>query len=328
MDSRFWNRSTALAASVGLAALTGCAASEDDPELNAEREAATATTNGIRVVNGLTTISGIRAVNGLTTRNGLTTKNGVTTMNGLRTANGLLASASGVSVDCTGKTAGVDCTGAPDGLLSAAAGLMSTDDGINTARYLVRCALPAAQSLRIKDYTGGLVTLVGELGLSPEWQDGQCDSNCEEKVSACLMALTNVAGNHVNVDLANQGVLGASHHAAFPYQEAVFYGNVFSSPPSLYFAVGKDYEGIVVNEYISLSIVANRICKPFLSFAYGTNSCPYIAVGDANYSVKDPLGVSSNKCTMVDGAASKCKDKANKLWNNPITTYRMDKGAT
>ncbi|MFM2417684.1 MAG: hypothetical protein RL385_2407, partial [Pseudomonadota bacterium] len=145
-----------IAASMGV----GCAAAPvtEDAELNAERQEFVASINGMKTINGLTTKNGLKTVNGLTTKNGLKTINGLMTINGLKTMNGL-ATINGLSVDCADRTAGVDCTGTPDGLLSADTGLMSSDDGIITAKYLVRCALPKGQSLRIQDYTGGLVTL-------------------------------------------------------------------------------------------------------------------------------------------------------------------------
>src|SRR4051812_11415056 len=133
-----WKQKLALTALTSLPMMVGCAAAEeDDPELNAQREAAVASINGLRTINGLTTSNGLRTINGLSTKNGLRTINGLTTVNGLRTMNGL-RTVNGLDVDCTSKTAGDDCTGQPDGLLSASTGMMSDDDGIMTAKYLVR----------------------------------------------------------------------------------------------------------------------------------------------------------------------------------------------
>jgi len=319
-----WSRNTALAALTGLIFSAGCAAgSEEDPVLNSSRQSIVDSINGLRTINGLTTINGLRTINGLTTINGLKTINGLTTINGLRTINGL-KTINGLSVDCTGLTAGVDCTGEPDGLMSASTGLMSTDDGIITAKYLVRCALPNTASLRIKDYTGGLVSLAGEAGLAPEWADGQCSTACEEKVSACLMALTNGHVDHVAVELSAPFTLGSGHSSAYKYQEAVFYGNVFSSPPKGNFSVGSDYAGLNLLG-LSIGVVDDRLCS---SWDQQTNQCPYSHVGDANFQLLDPLGLTSNKCTMSGGSATKCRDKSGTTWNYPITTYRLDKGAT
>jgi len=234
-------------------------------------------------------------------------------------------------VDCTGKTAGVTCTGEPDGLLDNSTGMMSSDDGIITASYLIRCALPKTDSLRIKDYTGGLVTLTGEMGLTPEWKDGQCDSNCQEKISACLMAFTNGDGVHVDVELANDGVLGTSH--TYPYQEASFYGNLFLEPPLAYYCVGKDY----AQSGITITLLEERSCT---GYNEKNGTCPYKRVGYCgtafSLSLSDATLTSDNKCSygFLSDTAKTCKDSSGgllsllstgKTWNNPITTFRKVK---
>jgi hypothetical protein len=123
------------------------------------------------------------------------TINGLLTVNGRRVVNGL-------SVDCTGGAAGESCTGKPDGLLDDQTGLMRNDEGMMTAKYLMRCALRQQDSIRIKDYTGGLVVLSGELGLAPEWKDKPCDRSCQEQISACLMAFTKGEGADVELQLS------------------------------------------------------------------------------------------------------------------------------
>ncbi|MFT3922315.1 MAG: hypothetical protein QM778_07255 [Myxococcales bacterium] len=80
--------------------------------------------------------------------------------------------------------------------------------GVDTAEYLVRCALPAYDAITIKDHTGGIITLHGELGLAPEWKATRCDSNCEEKVRACLMARANASGKQVQLELLDYDVQG------------------------------------------------------------------------------------------------------------------------
>jgi hypothetical protein len=320
-----FNRFSALIVVASLGA--GCAAAPvtEDAELSADRQAFVDSINGMPTINGLTTNNGLKTVNGLTTKNGLKTVNGLMTINGLRTMNGL-ATINGLSVDCTGRTAGVDCTGTPDGLLSADTGLMSSDDGITTAKYLVRCALPKGQSLRIQDYTGGLVTLSGEIGFAPEWATGQCDATCQEQVSACLMALTNGKGEHVEVELSSpDSAVGAGH--SYPYQEAVFFGNVFADSPKTNFCVGKDFSGVVIPILgITLGEVMARACAGYYS-AFGTNStCPFADSGTCNAAFLDLFGT-TGKCTFSNGAATACAPKGSttKSWKNPVTTYRKTK---
>jgi hypothetical protein len=302
----------------------GCAAHDsdlEDPELNAERQAFVNAINGLRTINGLSTRNGLKSINGLSTRNGLRVMNGLTSINGLRTMNGL-RTFNGLSVDCSDKELGVECTGTPDGLLSATTGMMRSDDGINTAKYVVRCALPKGDSVRVKDYTGALVTLDGEIGLAPEWGDGDCNGTCQEQVSACLMALTNGSGKHVNVELASlDGAIGGGH--TYRYQEAVFYGNLFLDTPAANFCVGKDYAGTtVLLAGLTLGSVQVRACEAYYSL-FGRGNCPYVDTGSCNRQLLDLFGMSSNKCSFSGDTASACaaKGSSSKVWKNPITTY-------
>jgi hypothetical protein len=234
-------------------------------------------------------------------------------------------------VDCTGKTAGVSCTGEPDGLLDNTTGMMSSDDGVTTASYLVRCALAAGDSIRIKDYTGGLVVLRGEMGLATQWKDGQCDGTCQERISACLMAFTNGDGVHVDIEMSAPFVLGTDH--TYPYQEASFYGNLFTDPPQAYYCVGKDF----AQSGLKITLLEERSCQ---GYNERDGKCPYKRVGyceDAfSLSLSDNTLTSARKCTYGRGSdtASSCKDSSGgtfsllssgKSWSSPITTFRKEK---
>ena len=229
-------------------------------------------------------------------------------------------------MDCTGKTAGVSCTGEPDGLLSADTGLMASEEGILTAAYLLRCALPSTDSIRIKDYTGGLVVLKGELGLTPAWKESSCNNACQEKVSACLMAFTNGDGVNVNIEMSAPFALGVGHSKDYPYQEAAFYGNLFSEQAEGFFCVGKDYADLGR----TVSLLEVRACE---GYNIEDGDCPYTYTGLCN---APPFGssfgtVASSKCqwtgSRLDTAVS-CTDSswtwrsAGKRWAYPITTFR------
>jgi hypothetical protein len=322
----------------GLVGVSACAAEsvgvgEEDVALNAQQQELV-TRNGLRVVNGLRTTNGLISANGLRTTNGLRVVNGLRSINGLRTINGLRV-VNGLDVDCTGKTAGVDCIGEPDGLLSDATGLMSSPEGETTASYLVRCALARADSLRIKDYSGALVVLEGELGLTPEWKDGQCEGPCQEKISACLMALTNGDGVHEDVELAAPFTLGSAH--SFPYQEAAFYGNLFTDPPRAYYCVGRDY----AKSGLQVTLLEERSCE---GYNEKDGKCPYQRVGFCDnafsLSLSDNTLTGDNKCSFTGPSRSKrdvatsCKDSSGgalsllsrgKSWSYPITTFRKVK---
>jgi len=319
-----WNRLLAFTLTAG-SLFAGCAAegaSEEDAELNRIRQEAVASMNGLISVNGLRSVNGLISVNGLTTTNGLRSVNGLISVNGLRSVNGLL-SVNGLSVDCTGKTAGVTCTGEPDGLLDNATGMMSSDAGIMTAKYLLRCALPAGDSIRIKDYTGGLVSLSGEMGLAPTWKTGQCDSTCQEKISACLMAFTNGDGAHVDIEMAAPFTIGASH--TYPYQEAVFYGNIFSATPKAYYCVGKDFAKAGL---LSVKDLEVRACKGYND---ATGSCPYVRTGVCGFDLFSLgallTGSSKANFPLLGDTATATGGKDNalllpKTWSYPITTFR------
>jgi len=203
--------------------------------------------NGLQISNGLTTTNGLATMNGLTTTNGLRSINGLMMLNGLTTRNGL-RTYNGLSVDCSSGSA---CSGEPDGLLSRKSGLMKDEKGLHVAKYLVGCALRADQRIRVKRWDGVFVTLSGAVGVAPEWQagsaadrNGLCDSGCQERVSACLLALTNGRGARVSIVLTSPlPQIGTHTLSSHPYHEAGFFGNVFVSPPQAFATDGESYFG-------------------------------------------------------------------------------------
>lgn len=111
--------------------------------------------------------------------------------------------------------------------LDTDAGLSVGAGSLQLATYLVECALPSGDALE-KDVDGDVVTLSGALGLAPEWQDEPCDQECQEWVSACLLARVNVTGESVDLWLAaDHPAIGLGRAPSLPAYEATFYGNVF-----------------------------------------------------------------------------------------------------
>jgi hypothetical protein len=98
--------------------------------------------------------------------------------------------------------------------------------------YLVSCALDENDSL---SWSGGGLseTWEGSLGLCPDWAVAAPSEECQEVVSACLLARTNAYGQSVEISLrglrADESplLLGATEAADFPWQEGGFFGNVF-----------------------------------------------------------------------------------------------------
>jgi hypothetical protein len=278
--------------------------------------------NGLKMVNGLSIRNGLALSNGLNLRNGLSVRNGVTLINGLSTRNGFSLS-NGLSVDCLEKEEGSTCTGDPDGLLNAQTGLMRAEHA-EVAKYLVRCALPRNDAIKIKNHTGSLVTLEGAVGLAPQWKTGECNTDCQELVSACLAALTNGSGENVLIEMRSpNAAIGPS--GTFPLQEAAFYGNMFTDPPTVAFCVGKDFEGIAGVEFIA---PAQRACSGFSSIS----GCPYQLSGNCMHPQYVAAGAPACGYDFFWQAATECSsprpdswlnyNNNDRKWKNVITTYR------
>ncbi len=127
--------------------------------------------------------------------------------------------------------------------MSSTLGLVGDEEGQGIADYVVECALPYGRSIT-KVVAGQQVTFDGLLGLAPEWEDGECDQDCQEWVSACLLARTNVTGQTVQIWVKGD-------HEALGWEapegallEAGFYGNLFADPEGQYYCKGT-HQGIV-----------------------------------------------------------------------------------
>jgi hypothetical protein len=108
-----------------------------------------------------------------------------------------------------------------------------------TAEYLVECALPAGQSI-VKTVEGQELVFEGALGLAPQWKDDSCGSNCQEWITACLLARTNASAEEVPIWVSgNHLTLGLGRSPDFPLHEAAFFGNVFEDPEAMYFCRGQ-----------------------------------------------------------------------------------------
>ncbi len=117
-------------------------------------------------------------------------------------------------------------------------GLLTDPDRLDTVRYLVECALPEGHVVT-KTVDGQLLELEGMLGLAPEWEDDACDEDCQEWVSACLLARTNVGGHTVHVWMrADHPAIGEGTNLLYPSYEASFFGNLFVDPESQHYCQG------------------------------------------------------------------------------------------
>lgn len=122
--------------------------------------------------------------------------------------------------------------------MSEGVGLLTDPALRGTAEYLVECALPLGESIT---KTVGNETLVfeGLLGLAPEWADDACDEDCQQWVSACLLARTNVSGQTVMIWIqADHPAIGYGVPEGLVH-EASWYGNLFAASDEQYLCKGQ-----------------------------------------------------------------------------------------
>jgi hypothetical protein len=178
---------------------------------------------------------------------------------------------------------------------------MTTSDGRETVKYLVRCALPAGQSIIKKDQYGASYTFSGQIGVAPAWADGACDLACQENVSACMLAHVNTTGQNVSLWLdGNAPAIGWGQSTNHPYQEGSFFGNIFTDPPTAYFCNGQDFDQGVVPGRLG----ANQLDAPYLN--------PFAAIG----------GDCKRYCTAQDIPNQNDGYKACHGFNHVITVWR------
>jgi hypothetical protein len=177
---------------------------------------------------------------------------------------------------------------------------MTTPGGRDTLSYLVRCALPAGHSIIKKDQFGVSYKFTGQIGVAPEWETGACGKDCQEYVSACLLAHINTTGQHVAIWLVGDNpAIGWGQNTDYPYQEGSFFGNIFISPPQALYCNGKDFDrGLVPGR---LGDTTGAIYKN--PYAAGTTYC-------------------KDYCTAADAPHSADGYKACGAWRHVITVWR------
>ncbi|MCA9707117.1 MAG: hypothetical protein KDK70_14795 [Myxococcales bacterium] len=123
--------------------------------------------------------------------------------------------------------------------LSDAAELVDDQDWRNTVRYVVECALPAGHVIE-RSSGGTTYQFHGRLGLAPQWESGACDEDCQQWVTACLLARTNVTGQTIPLWLqADHDAIGFGLPDQDVVFEASYYGNIFADPGQQYLCKGQ-----------------------------------------------------------------------------------------
>jgi hypothetical protein len=228
---------------------------------------ATATQNGMPDINGLSTYNGLNSHNGLNVYNGLNTYNGLNSYNGL----------------------------------------MSTFDGRLTTSYLVKCALPAGRQVTKQDQYNAWYTYQGAIGMGPGWESGTCDANCQQGISACMMAHVNTAGVHIPLWLDSPATsVGWGQSPDYPNEEGTYFGNIFTPNPS----TGKNDAFYCNNPGWTNSVVPGRLG------AYQPNA-PYTNPFGQNAQCAGNCAAPSSP-NQHDGWAS-CKG-----YNTPVTVWRQN----
>jgi len=184
-------------------------------------------------------------------------------------------------------------------------------------KYTARCALPKGQELEAPDVeTGKRLKFPGFFGIAPEWRDGACDSTCQEKVSACLIALTNRTGMHVLVSILSgdpslsKSFLPDDNELDFPHQEGAFFGNVFSN--EAYACQGHDVQKAPqVKRFCALEPTTCSGLTAFVDAGRCQDACQMSCSN---------LSDGSQRCV-----AKSCKAPGGKVWSHPVTIYLRNK---
>ena len=199
---------------------------------------------------------------------------------------------------------------------TAPAGSSSPELQAMLLKYTARCALREDQTLEgPADATGRRSRFRGSMGIAPEWLQGRCDDACQERVSSCLIALSNRTGKHVQLSLlsAAPAMLKAASSLkptdtdiGFPHQEGAFFGNVFTG--EAYACRGSAaVKGAQVKRFCALD---PESCTGLAEFA-DAGRCEEVCEMSCA-----PLSDGSERC-----AASACTDPGGHRWTSPITTY-------
>ncbi len=290
----------------------------DQPSYDIEAKGL-ATPNGLRFINGLRAMNGLAQVNGLRFLNGLTFQNGLRAVNGFEFVTGLASTyhharvVGGKSINCVGKVKDVTCTGAPDGLLSKTTGLMRSEEGVHVARYVVNCALAADDKIRIKKYDDSLVTLRGGIGLAPGWKHGDCDQPCQERITGCLLSLTNGDARNVSIELSAPTIPQVGKGHVLPDEEATFYGNIFAAKAVAYACMGKDMHAPRMTA--GYTNVLNNVTMT------GHNA-EELTFWDLPYYLVGYCHKARARCTYQGDEPTECAGADGKRYRQVITTHR------
>lgn len=119
--------------------------------------------------------------------------------------------------------------------------LLGTVGGRTFLDYLVKCALPAGQTLT-RSYLGVAYAFNGHVGMAPEWADSALTASRKRWLSACVLAHVNATATQVSILLRGDHPaldVAAENATAYTAREGAFYGDIFGLAPRMYACTGE-----------------------------------------------------------------------------------------
>ena len=186
--------------------------------------------------------------------------------------------------------------------------LESTAYGRDLLKYVIRCAMPRGTSIDIA-HGGEPQIAEGSFGLAPDWSKAPLSPEGRRWVSACVLGFVNALGEHVLVSMrgdsdALRATVDDDERRRFTFQEAAFYGDIFSTTPIGYVCRGRGGASPSASR-------AKRVCSD-PSERPGISQCGMIITGNcADVCAKE---------NPIDHAFSGCRG-ADRIYNEVVTVF-------
>lgn len=161
-----------------------------------------------------------------------------------------------------------------------------SSDALTTTKFLsyaVACALPGGAAATIS-INGTPTDFAGAIGLAPSWQSAACDGECQEWVTACLLAKTNYYGVEVPISLrgpADALTPPPVEALQFSLEEGAFFGNLFLDSPDLEVCMGQMFDSAGIGD--QLAYLQHRICA-----SEDLSTCPIHVIGPCGEFLSPP----------------------------------------
>jgi hypothetical protein len=188
-------------------------------------------------------------------------------------------------------------------------GLESSDFGRSFLKYVIRCAMPDGSKVSIP-HDGTSDVYDGWMGLAPEWKHEPLSLSGQRWVSACELAFVNALGEHVFISVRGshpnlKASVTPDERKSMPFQEAAFYGNLFTEPMIQYVCRGKG--GPVMSPSRS-----KRLCSDPSLDTPGITRCKMVFSGNC-----------SDVCTVEDKTdhyVTHCRG-GNEVYDEVVTAF-------